>query len=128
MMRLLANCRAVMLLLPLMTGAAGCAESALQGHSPQEDLGMGIVSGTLGAQSRSALAASEQSTASVVGQVQAVEGGAYLVRDVRGQEHRIPHDENTRIDRPAHVGDRIQSWFDRHGRAVLIRSLDEDGR
>jgi hypothetical protein len=26
------------------------------------------------------------------------------------------------------VGDRIQSWFDRHGRAVLIRSLDEDGR
>jgi len=57
-----------------------------------------------------------------------VEGGAYLIRDVRGQEHRIPHDENTRIDRPAHVGDRIQSWFDRHGRAVLIRSLDEEGR
>ena len=128
MMRLLANCRAVMLLLPLMAGVAGCAESALQGHSPQEDLGMGIVSGTLGAQSRSAVAAGEQSTASVVGQVQAVEGGAYLVRDVRGQEHRIPHDQNTRIDRPAHVGDRIQSWFDRHGRAVLIRSLDEDGR
>ena len=128
MMRLLANCRAVMLLLPLMAGVAGCAESALQGHSPQEDLGMGIVSGTLGAQSRSAVAAGEQSSASVVGQVQAVEGGAYLVRDLRGQEHRIPHDENTRIDRPAHVGDRIQSWFDRHGRAVLIRSLDEDGR
>ncbi len=128
MMRVFANCRAVMLLLPLMAGVAGCAESALQGHSPQEDLGMGIVSGTLGAQSRSAVAAGEQSTASVVGQVQAVEGGAYLVRDVRGQEHRIPHDENTRIDRPAHVGDRIQSWFDRHGRAVLIRSLDEDGR
>ena len=128
MMRLLANCRAVMLILPLMAGVAGCAESALQGHSPQEDLGMGIVSGTLGAQSRSAVAAGEQSSASVVGQVQAVEGGAYLVRDLRGQEHRIPHDENTRIDRPAHVGDRIQSWFDRHGRAVLIRSLDEDGR
>jgi hypothetical protein len=36
----------------------------------------------------------------------------------------VPHDENTRIDRPAHVGDRIQSWLDRHGRAVLIRSLD----
>lgn len=128
MMRLLANCRAVMLILPLIAGAAGCAGSTLEGHSPQEDLGMGIVSGTLGAQSRSTGSSAEQSTASVVGQVQAVEGAAYLVRDVRGQEHRIPHDENTRIDRPAHVGDRIQSWFDRHGRAVLIRSLDEDGR
>lgn len=128
MMHLLTECRAVLLVVPLMAGAAGCAGSALPGHSPQEDLGMGIVSGTLGAQSRSAVSAGEQSTASVVGQVQAVEGGAYLVRDVRGQEHRIPHDENTRIDRPAHVGDRIQSWFDRQGRAVLIRSLDEDGR
>lgn len=128
MMRLLADCRRMMLVLALVTGATGCAQSALQGHSPQEDLGMGIVSGTLGAQSRSALSPGEQSAASLVGQVQAVEGGAYLVRDVRGQEYRIPHDENTRIDRPAHVGDRIQSWFDRHGRAVLIRSLDEDGR
>jgi len=128
MMRLLADCRLVLLILPLVIGATGCAQPALQGHSPQEDLGMGIVSGTLGAQSRFAVTANEPSAASVVGQVQAVEGGAYLVRDVRGQDHRIPHDENTRIDRPAHVGDRIQSWFDRHGRAVLIRSLDEDGR
>ncbi len=128
MMRVLAGCRRMMLILPLVIGGTGCAQSALQGHSPQEDLGMGIVSGTLGAQSRSAVSPGEQSAASVVGQVQAVEGGAYLIRDVRGQEHRIPHDENTKIDRPAHVGDRIQSWFDRHGRAVLIRSLEEDGR
>jgi hypothetical protein len=128
MMRLLADCRRVLLILPLVLGATGCAQPALQGDSPQEHLGMGIVSGTLGAQSRFAVSAHEPSAVSVVGQVQAVEGGAYLVRDVRGQDHRIPHDENTRIDRPAHVGDRIQSWFDRHGRAVLIRSLDEDGR
>lgn len=128
MMRLLADCRRVLLILPLVLGATGCAQPVLQGDSPQEHLGMGIVSGTLGAQSRFAVSAQEPSAASVVGQVQAVEGGAYLVRDVRGQDHRIPHDENTRIDRPAHVGDRIQSWFDRHGRAVLIRSLDEDGR
>ncbi len=128
MMRLLTGCRRLMLVLPLVIVATGCAQSALQRSSSQEDLGMGIVSGTLGAQSRSAVSTGEQSTGSLVGQVQAVEGGAYLVRDVRGQEHRIPHDENTRIDRPAHVGDRIQSWFDRHGRAVLIRSLDEDGR
>ena len=128
MMRLLTGCRRLMLVLPLVIVATGCAQPALQGSSSQENLGMGIVSGTLGAQSRSALSESEQSSASLVGQVQAVEGGAYLVRDIRGQEHRIPHDENTRIDRPAHVGDRIQSWFDRHGRALLIRSLDEDGR
>lgn len=106
----------------------GCAQSALQGHSSQEDLGMGIVSGTLGAHIRSAQPVAEPGFVSVVGQVQALEGGAYLVRDVRGQEHRIPHDENTKIDRPAHVGDRIQSWFDRHGRAVLIRSVGEESR
>ena len=128
MMRVLTGCRRLMLVLPLVIGATACAQPTLQGSSSQEDLGMGIVSGTLGAQSRSALSGGEQSSASLVGQVQAVEGGAYLVRDVRGQEHRIPHDENTRIDRPAHVGDRIQSWFDRHGRALLIRSLDEDAR
>ncbi|MBS0169630.1 MAG: hypothetical protein JSR62_04695 [Nitrospira sp.] len=112
----------------LLWFTAGCAQSALHHHSPQEDLGMGIVSGTLGAQARSAQPAVEPITSSVVGQVQALEGGAYLVRDIRGQEHRIPHDENTKIDRPAHVGDRIQSWFDRHGRAVLIRSVEEENR
>ncbi|NGZ96188.1 MAG: hypothetical protein CV089_08690 [Nitrospira sp. WS110] len=89
---------------------------------------MGIVSGTLGEQQRVALCVGESSSISVVGQVQALEGGAYLIRDVNGQDLRIPHDENTRIDRPAHVGDRIQSWLDRHGRAVLIRSLDGAGR
>ena len=108
--------------------AMGCAQSVVQGHSSQEYLGMGIVSGTLGEQQRVALCGGKPSSTSVVGQVQALEGGAYLIRDSQGQEIRIPHDENTRIDRPAHVGDRIQSWFDRHGRAVLIRSLDGNGR
>jgi hypothetical protein len=89
---------------------------------------MGIVSGTLGEQQRVAQCVGEPSSLSVVGQVQALEGGAYLIRDVQGQEIRVPHDEDTRIDRPAHVGDRIQSWLDRHGRAVLIRSLDASGR
>lgn len=51
----------------------------------------------------------EPASMSVVGQVQVLEGGAYLIRDAQGQEIHIPHDENTRIDRPAHVGDRIQS-------------------
>lgn len=89
---------------------------------------MGIVSGTLGEQQRVALCTGAPSSTSVVGHVQTVEGGAYLIRDAQGKELRIPHDENTRIDRPAHVGDRIQSWLDRQGRAVLIRSLDGNGR
>lgn len=92
---------------------------------------MGIVSGTLGEQQRVALCARELSFTSVIGQVQALEDGAYLIRDTGG---RKSVSRMTRIlgltDRPmwAHVGDRIQSWFDRHGRAVVIRSLDGDGR
>lgn len=122
------SCHRSILLTAMVLLTIGCTHPPLDGRSPQEDLGRGIISGTLGAQSRSLEAVIEQPSGSVVGQVQGLEGGAYLVRDVRGREHRIPHDENTRIDRPAHVGDRIQSWFDPHGRAVLIKSLNEDGR
>ena len=120
--------RYAMVLSAVVSLVTGCAQSALQGHSSQEYLGMGIVSGTLGEQQRVALCVGEPSSLSVVGQVQALEGGAYLIRDIQGREIRIPHDENTRIDRPAHLGDRIQSWLDHHGRAVLIRSLDGAGR
>ncbi len=128
MMPLLTVCGRLLFILLLESFAVGCTQSVLPTPSPQEHLGMGIVTGTLGAQTRSAQSVAEPASVSVVGQVQALEGGAYLVRDVRGQEHRIPHDENTKIDRPAHIGDRIQSWFDRHGRAVLIRSADEENR
>ncbi|MGE0468368.1 MAG: hypothetical protein AB7L09_04960 [Nitrospira sp.] len=128
MMSMLISYRYAVLLPSLLVVVTGCAQSVVQGHSAQEYLGMGIVSGTLGEQQRVAQCVGEPSSVSVVGQVQALEGGAYLIRDVQGQEIRIPHDENTRIDRPAHVGDRIQSWLDRHGRAVLIRSLDGSGR
>lgn len=113
------------LMLVLVTS---CAQSDRHGHLSQESLGVGIVSGTLGEQQRVALCVGAPSSLSVVGQVQALEGAAYLVLDTQGHETRIPHDENTRIDRPAHVGDRIQSWLDRHGRAVLIRSLDGANR
>ena len=119
-----ATCRYVVLLPAMLIVATGCTQPVVQGHSSQEYLGMGIVSGTLGEQQRLALCVGEPSSTSVVGQVQALEGGAYIIQDAQGREIRIPHDENTRIDRPAHVGDRIQSWLDRHGRAVLIRSLD----
>ena len=128
MMSMTISYRYAVLLSSLLVLVTGCAQSVVQGHSSQEYLGMGIVSGTLGEQQRVAQCVGEPSSLSVVGQVQALEGGAYLIRDVQGKEIRIPHDENTRIDRPAHVGDRIQSWLDRHGRAVLIRSLDGAGQ
>ncbi len=120
--------RRARLLPAMLLLTTGCAPSVMLGHSSQEYLGMGIVSGTLGEQQRVALCTGEPSSISVVGQVQALEGGAYLVRNAQGQDIRVPHDENTRIDRPAHVGDRIQSWLDHQGRALLIRSLDVNGR
>lgn len=120
--------RHAVLLSSLLVLATGCAQSVVPRHLSQESLGIVIVSGTLGEQQRVALCAGEPSSLSVVGQVQALEGGAYLIRDTQGREIRVPHDENTRIDRPAHVGDRIQSWLDRQVRAVLIRSLDGNGR
>ncbi|MBH0198437.1 MAG: hypothetical protein HP497_03335 [Nitrospira sp.] len=121
-------CRRAGWLPTVLVVATGCTQFAIQGDSTQEHLGRGIVSGTLGEQQRVALCAGEPSSISVVGHVLALEGGAYVIRDAQGRDIRIPHDENTRIDRPAHVGDRIQSWLDRHGRAVLIRSLDWNGR
>jgi hypothetical protein len=112
----------------LLILVTGCTQIVSQEQLSQEYLGLGIVSGTLGEQKRLEFPSGELPSSSIVGQVQAVEGAAYLIRDRQGRELRIPHDENTRIDRPAHVGDQIQSWLDRHGRAVLIRSLDENGR
>jgi len=105
---------------------AGCN---IAGTSKQENLGQGIVRGTLGAQSTGEMRlAMPTNVLSLPGQVTAVEGGAYVLQDVSGVEHRIAHDENTRIDRPAHVGDRIEAFVDDRGRAVLIRNIDHDGR
>jgi hypothetical protein len=112
----------------LLVLATGCAQSVTQEQRSQEYLGLGIVSGTLGEQKRLGFSTKDLPSVSVIGQVQALEGAAYLIRDNQGKELRIPHDENTRIDRPAHVGDQIQSWLDRHGRAVLIRNLDGNAR
>lgn len=121
------TCRPTLWLPALLILATSCAQTVSPAQSSQEYLGLGIVSGTLGEQKRQGLSTRELSATSVVGQVQSVEGAAYLIRDTHGRELRIPHDENTRIDRPAHVGDQIQSWLDHHGRAVLIRSLDGNG-
>ena len=103
---------------------AGCD---IAGISKQEDLGQGIVRGTLGAQPGSEVRLPIPADAfSLKGQVTAVEGGAYVLQEVSGLERRVAHDENTRIDRPAHVGDRIEAFVDDKGRAVLIRNIDHD--
>jgi hypothetical protein len=64
----------------------------------------------------------------LLGQVTAVEGGAYVLQEPGGIERRVAHDENTRIDRPAHVGDWIETFLDDSGRAILIRNIDQDRR
>jgi len=108
---------------PSLLGA-GCN---IAGTSTQENLGRGIVRGTLGAQSSGDVRlAIPSNTFSLTGQVTAVEGGAYVLQEVSGIERRVAHDENTRIDRPAHVGDRIEAFVDDKGRAVLIRNIDHD--
>ena len=105
---------------------AGCNSG---GTSRQEDLGRGIVRGTLGAQSSGDVRLAIPANAfSLKGQVTGVEGGAYVLQEVSGIERRVAHDENTRIDRPAHVGDRIETFVDDRGRAVLIRNIDQDER
>ena len=97
--------------------------------SEQEDLGRGIVQGTLGAQPTGQMRPTMPTNVlSLPGQVTAVEGGAYVLQDVSGVEHRVAHDENTRIDRPAHVGDQIEAFVDDRGRAVFIRNIDQGGR
>ena len=104
---------------------AGCN---IAGTSKQEDLGQGIVQGTLGAQPGGDVRLAIPGNAfSLKGQVTAVEGGAYVLQEVSGIERRVAHDENTRIDRPAHVGDRIEAFMDNKGRAVLIRNIDQEG-
>lgn len=101
----------------------------IAGTSGQEDLGRGIVKGTLGAQlAGDAWPPIPAHTDSFIGQVTAVEGGAYVLQEVSGIERRVGHDQNTRIDRPAHVGDRVEVFVDDRDRAVLIRNIDEDGR
>jgi hypothetical protein len=103
---------------------AGCD---IAGMSKQEDLGQGIVQGTLGAQQTGEVRlAMPTNVFSLIGQMTAVEGGAYVLQEVSGIERRVAHDENTRIDRPAHVGDRIEAFVDDKGRAVLIRNIDQE--
>lgn len=89
----------------------------------QEDLGKGIVWGTLGAMEQPGPTVGPAPPI-ITGQVTGLEGAAYVVRQSDGRESRIPHDENTRSDRPAHLGDRIEAVLDAGGRATRIRNID----
>ncbi len=91
----------------------------------EEPLGIGIVRGTLGVHPEGQVWLARPADAqSVQGAVLLLEGGAYVLRLLDGSERRVALDENTRIDRPAHIGDRVEAFVDDSGRAVLIRNID----
>lgn len=98
----------------------------VSGRSDQEAMGKGIVQGTLGADPDWHARLAQAGATVVAGQVLALEGGAYVIEYNDGSQQRLSHDQNTRIDRPAHVGDNIEAWVDERGRAVLIRNVDHD--
>ena len=123
---MLSKGRDLMGLLVIFLGLVGCAGNQGLMDSEQAHLGRGIVEGTKGYQQIQ----HEQNvgmawTQSFQGQVLQIEGGAYMIRDAGGTEIRLPLDENTRIDRPAHIGDWVEAKLDRGGRAVSIRNIDE---
>jgi len=116
----------VLVLMGLSTAGCdnqGTASKSTSGSS-QEERGLGIVQGTLGAQR--AGATSTPGAETVKGQVLIIEGGAYVIKEFSGQERRLPLDENTAIDRPVHVGDSIEAHLDPASRALLIRNIDQE--
>ncbi len=107
----------------ILTAATGCGAF---GRSDQEAMGEGIVRGTLGAHPDWQARLAPAESAAIAGEVLELEGGAYVIRRTDGVAQRLSHDENTRIDRPAHVGDRIRAWVDDRGRALVIRNIDHE--
>ncbi len=100
----------------------GCAGQPIMESGEQEVLGRGIVVGTLGSQEAELSGLDAHSKVS--GQVVKLEGAAYVLREDNGQEVRLPLDENTSIDRPAHVGDHVEAYLDSEGRAAMVRNID----
>ena len=104
----------------------GCAAPSLEKNTRQADIGFGIVEGTKGYQKiQKEFRSTDGSTATVQGQVLQIEGAAYVVHTRDNVEVRLPIDENTRIDRPAHRGDWIQANVDHSGRALFIQNIDD---
>lgn len=111
------------LLIALM---AGCGTPVADMNSRQAAIGFGIVEGTKGYRHlQKDIPASQEEMREVQGQVLRIEGAAYVVQVNDRIDIRLPVDENTRIDRPAHVGDWIEAQLDQSGRARIIRNIDE---
>ena len=109
-------------LLVITAGATGYETREAVPNLQQEARGVGIVQGTLGVLSGASLP--PLASAVMRGQVLELEGGAYVARSSSGEEVRVPLDENTSADRPAHVGDHIEVYFDAGHRAIQIRNID----
>ncbi len=104
----------------------GCATHAPETNTQQADIGLGIVEGTKGYQQLQEDAIMRNGVVTKVrGQVHHIEGAAYVVHTETQSEVRLPVDENTHIDRPAHKGDWIDAYVNEAGRAMVIRNVDD---
>ena len=114
-------------LLSLSLASISCATSqAPEMSTRQADIGLGIVEGTKGYQQlEEDLSLRTGIVRSIRGQVHHIEGAAYVVYTENQSEVRLPVDENTRIDRPAHKGDWIDAYVNEAGRALVIRNVDD---
>ncbi|GJL66446.1 MAG: hypothetical protein NPIRA05_14170 [Nitrospirales bacterium] len=113
----------------ILTGTLtfGCSMSSQTIHSDQESLGHGIVVGSLAEQRKQQhIMEAWPSSRTIIGQVKKIEGAAYLLTNNTGETIRLPVDQETMIDRPAHVGDWLKAYTDPSGRALQIRNIDEE--
>ncbi|GJL62054.1 MAG: hypothetical protein NPIRA04_07080 [Nitrospirales bacterium] len=109
------------------TLALGCSATPQTAYSDQESLGQGIVVGSLAEQQKQqSFVESWPSSRIVIGQVAKIEGAAYLLTNKIGDTMRLPVDQETMIDRPAHVGDWLKAYTDNSGRALHIRNIDKE--
>ena len=109
-----------------VVGLTGCVTQTPEPTSHQAALGLGIVEGTKGYQQlREDPTMGNGVVTKVRGQVHHIEGAAYVVYTETHSEVRLPVDENTRVDRPAHKGDWIDAYVNEAGRAIFIRNVDD---
>ena len=105
----------------------GCTTGSQTVNSEQENLGRGIVVGSMAEQDKQqAIFASWPNSLTLKGQVKKIEGAAYILTLLDGTELRLPIDQHTTIDRPAHIGDWLEAYTDDSGRALQIRNIDKE--
>jgi len=109
-----------------VAGLTGCVTQMPESTSHQAALGLGIVEGTKGYQQLLEDPTMRNGVVTKVrGQVHHIEGAAYVVHTETHSEVRLPVDENTRVDRPAHKGDWIDAYVNEAGSAIFIRNVDD---